>query len=204
MASEKRGVRVAVVGPKSFSDYDKMKQVLDTSLTENALLISGGAPGADSLVERYALETNRRIHVITADWEQHGPRAEFIRNQEIVDHASMIIAFHDGTSRGTKHTIELAKKQGIPVHIIPFKSKEQTKESAHYSDKPLTEKQQAFIHKYGSKDAIHSLESGDNRTARIHLEITFDKLTKERELNMPSARSRETTKSHSRSSGPER
>ena len=173
---------------------------------------SGGAPGADSLVERYAVERNRPIHVIAADWEQHGPRAGFIRNRDIVDHASMVIAFHDGISVGTKNTIDLAKTDGIPVHVVSFKTQEQTKANAYYSDKPMSEKQVAFLRKHGSKTAVEMLNRGDNRKARIYLDITFDKVRKEKETeqNGPALQTSKqdisnhrTEKSPAKSSGPE-
>ena len=36
-----------------------------------------------------------------------------------------VIAFWNGESRGTKFTIEQAKKKGIPVYIYYYKSKKQ-------------------------------------------------------------------------------
>jgi len=43
-----------------------------------------------------------------------------------VEHSDVIIAFWDGTSRGTKNTIEVAKMKGKPVKIISFVPEEIT------------------------------------------------------------------------------
>lgn len=207
MASEKRGVYVAVVGSKSFADYDKMKTVLDATLTKNAILISGGAAGADSLAEKYAIERGRDIKVIMPDWDNEGPSAGFKRNKDIVENASIVVAFHDGQSKGTRNTIDLAKQDGIPVHIVPFNAKEQTKAPAYYSDKPLTEKQKDILNKYGSDDAKKCVQTGDNRRARIHIEILVESWQKERDkTQLPKNEKTETNtpKTPSKDSGPDR
>lgn len=179
LSSETGGLRVAVTGSKNFTDYEKMKEVLDQFLTPNALLISGGNPGADALVERYAIERNRTIHVIAPDWDQHGNQAGFIRNREIVDRASMLVAFHDGVSKETKYVIDLIRSEGRPCLVVEDKNMDKTKYSPYYSDKPLTEKQEAFLREKGTEAAVRTLEVGDYRAARIHLDITFDRVKKE-------------------------
>jgi len=179
LSSETGGLRVAVTGSRNFTDYEKMKEVLDQFLTPNALLISGGNPGADALVERYAIERNRTIHVIAPDWDQHGNQAGFIRDREIVDHASMLVAFHDGVSKETKHVIDLIRSEGRPCLVVEDKNPDKTRCPPYYSDKPLTEKQEAFLRENGTEAAVRTLEAGDYRAARIHLDITFDRIRKE-------------------------
>ena len=46
--------------------------------------------------------------------------AGVIRNRQIVDHCDQVIAFWDGKSRGTKSSIDYAKKLGKPVLIVSF------------------------------------------------------------------------------------
>jgi hypothetical protein len=52
------------------------------------------------------------------DWDKHGKAAGFIRNQEIVDNCDFVVAFWDGASRGTKDTIDRARKAKISTLII--------------------------------------------------------------------------------------
>ena len=114
------GPVIAVVGSRDFYDYPLLKETLDTLLTRSATLISGGASGADALAEKYAREHGRTIEVIAPDWKTHGPSAGFRRNREIVEKATRVIAFWDGSSRGTAHVIDLARAEGKSVHIVRF------------------------------------------------------------------------------------
>jgi predicted Rossmann fold nucleotide-binding protein DprA/Smf involved in DNA uptake len=45
-------MKVAVIGSRSFNDYEKLKDTL--SKISISLLVSGGANGADKLGEQYA------------------------------------------------------------------------------------------------------------------------------------------------------
>jgi hypothetical protein len=109
-------MKVAVIGSRSFTDYEKMCQVLDQyHITE---IISGGAKGADSLAGRYATEHKLLLTESLPDWFRYGRAAGMIRNSEIVIAAEIVIAFWDGTSRGTADSIKKARKFNKKVHII--------------------------------------------------------------------------------------
>ena len=41
------------------------------------------------------------------------------RNRYMVDHASLLIAVHDGQSGGTRRTIEYAMRRGLDVVDMP-------------------------------------------------------------------------------------
>jgi len=43
-----------------------------------------------------------------------------VRNYQIVDAAEQVVAFWDGKSRGTAHSLEYARKKGKPVRIVAF------------------------------------------------------------------------------------
>ncbi len=55
---------------------------------------------------------------LVKDWLNLGKRAGYVRNTDIVKNSDMIIAFWDGNSKGTKHTIGLAQKMGKECKII--------------------------------------------------------------------------------------
>jgi predicted Rossmann fold nucleotide-binding protein DprA/Smf involved in DNA uptake len=112
------GVKVGVVGSRNFDDYERMSQVLsDYDITT---IVSGGAKGADSLAERYAKEKGIKLIVFKAEWDKYGRQAGFIRNRDIVSGSDMIIAFWDGQSRGTQHTISVATKRGKEAVVVDF------------------------------------------------------------------------------------
>ena len=84
------------------------------------VIISGGARGADTLAERYAKEANYKLEVFKADWTKHGKQAGFIRNGYIITAADAVVAFWDGTSRGTLDTINKAKALNLPLFICNY------------------------------------------------------------------------------------
>ena len=61
--------RIAVIGSRDFDDYGKLESVLESHLP--AVLVSGGAKGADALAERLAQERGLTIDVIPADWKRY-------------------------------------------------------------------------------------------------------------------------------------
>lgn len=108
----------AVIGSRTFEDYNIMKAILkDKGLTG---IISGGAKGADRFAERYAQEIGLPIEIIKPEWEKYGRAAGVMRNKEIVNKADIIFAFWDGKSKGTKSSIDFAEKIRKKVEIIYY------------------------------------------------------------------------------------
>jgi len=101
---------LAVVGSRDITDYDLVKNVLD--ILEFDEIVSGGAIGVDSLAKRYAIENNIPIKVFLPDWNSYGKQAGFIRNIDIVSYCDKLVSFWNGKSPGTKHSIDIAIKQG--------------------------------------------------------------------------------------------
>ncbi len=106
-------MKLAVVGSRSFNDYDCLSKELDYIRKKQniTLIVSGGANGADRLAEQYAREHNIEILILKAEWDKHGKRAGYIRNVEIWNNSDFGIAFWDGKSKGTQHSFEIAKNQ---------------------------------------------------------------------------------------------
>ncbi len=86
-------------------------------LPQDTVIVSGGARGVD----RTAVEEAERCHLLTdvhyAEWQRLGHRAGFERNKLIVEEADEVVAFWDGASHGTLHTIKLARAAGKPVTV---------------------------------------------------------------------------------------
>ena len=118
--------KVVIAGGRDFSDYDLLKKWCDYYLEkriqsgEQIVIISGGARGADTLGEQYATEKGFTVDKHPADWNKNGKAAGYIRNKEMVDIADAVIAFWDGKSKGTSHTINLAESKGIPCKVINY------------------------------------------------------------------------------------
>lgn len=123
-----KGRQVVITGSRSFSDRGAIERTL-VQLPPYSVVISGGARGADSLAHEVAKELGFRTQVMEADWDRYGHSAGFRRNLEMLDtDPHFVIAFWDGRSSGTAHTIEHAKERGIPVHLV--KSRSNSKESS--------------------------------------------------------------------------
>jgi hypothetical protein len=113
-------IKIGVVGSRSFNDYKLVKDTLDPYKGKVWLIVSGGARGADSLGEKWANENWVKTLIHRPDWDKHGKAAGFIRNKQIVDDSDLIIAFWDSLSKGTEHTIRIAREAGKVVKIIYF------------------------------------------------------------------------------------
>ena len=110
--------RVLVAGSRSWQNLHKIRMRL-LRLPATATIVHGGAPGADRAAGWLAEDFGFQVEEHPADWEKHGKRAGFLRNVEMLDSGvDLVLAFWDGESRGTKHTIDEARKRGIPVEIV--------------------------------------------------------------------------------------
>ena len=113
-------MKLGVVGSRNFNDYTLMKKYLDKIHTVEPItcIVSGGAQGADKLSEKWAKEYNIGTKIFIPDWKRFNKAAGYIRNADIVKEADKIIAFWNGKSKGTKHTIDICKKEGKKCKII--------------------------------------------------------------------------------------
>ena len=106
-------MQVAVIGSRNLSiDLEKY---IPKNTTE---IISGGAVGIDTLAELYAVSKKLPIKIYKPEYNRYGKAAPIIRNKLIVDDADMVIAIWDGHSRGTKFSIDYAKKKGKPIKVV--------------------------------------------------------------------------------------
>lgn len=119
-------IKVIIAGTRDFNDYAFLKKNLDYFLqginpnNEEIEIVSGNARGADKLGERYAKEHNLPVKLFPANWDKYGKRAGYLRNQEMANYSDMLIAFWDEKSKGTKHMIDIAKKQGLTVIVVGY------------------------------------------------------------------------------------
>lgn len=84
-------------------------------------IVSGGAKGIDTCAAEYAKSHNLRLIEFLPDYKKHGRRAPIIRNADIVNECDYLLAFWDGKSRGTKNSIDNAKKQHKPTKVYIMK-----------------------------------------------------------------------------------
>jgi hypothetical protein len=82
------------------------------------VVLEGEAPGADRIGRLVAEYLGFTVRKFPADWKRYGRRAGILRNLEMLDETpDVVVAFQLRGSRGTQHTIDEARRRGIPVEV---------------------------------------------------------------------------------------
>jgi predicted Rossmann-fold nucleotide-binding protein len=114
-------MRVLVCGGRHFGDQRRLYAVLDQLHAERgfALVIAGGARGADTLAEEWAKAVALPCRVLLADWAGLSRKAGRIRNEQMLSQGQphLVVAFPGG--RGTAHMVGIARAAGLEVIEIP-------------------------------------------------------------------------------------
>lgn len=99
--------------------YDGQGNFVDW-LVDGWVIVHGACPtGADAIADDFATTSWMAVERHPADWKKYGRRAGFLRNAEMVElGADICLAFQRNKSKGTQHTIDLARKAGIPVRLF--------------------------------------------------------------------------------------
>ena len=113
-------MKLLIVGSRSIGKFDLSKYIP----SETELIISGGAKGMDYIAEEYA--DNHRIFklILLPKYELYGKAAPIKRNEEMVEIADQVLVVWDGISKGTRATIEYAKKKNKPLTLLMVSPKE--------------------------------------------------------------------------------
>jgi len=117
--------KLIVAGGRDFTDYAKasnsINELANGELAPYAVaIVSGMARGADAIGAEFARNNNVVLYEFPANWDVHGKRAGFIRNEEMGRFSDGLLAFWDGQSRGTKHMIEFMKRLNKPVFVVNY------------------------------------------------------------------------------------
>lgn len=115
-------MKVVIAGGRDFSNWEAFHDwmALIPAWLYITEVVSGGAAGADTLGEQYAIRYNIPLKIFPADWEKHKRAAGPIRNAHMAEYGDALIAFWDGKSRGTKNMIENMKKRDKHVVLIRY------------------------------------------------------------------------------------
>jgi len=121
-----RPLRILVCGGRDFADYRLLAKTLDAMTIDEGdmlprrgtVIIHGGAPGADSLADQWAVVNWTKFEEYRADWAKHGRRAGPIRNSEMLKKGrpDIVVAFPGG--RGTADMVAKARAAGVEVRKV--------------------------------------------------------------------------------------
>ncbi|MHB8510454.1 MAG: hypothetical protein ACYDGR_17735 [Candidatus Dormibacteria bacterium] len=110
-------MKVAIVGSRHFPELERVREFVRT-LPAGATIITGGASGVDAAAEKAARDAGLGVRKLPPRLEEStDPGAAGARNQRLVDGATVLVAFWDGESLGTRGTIDRALSSGREVHV---------------------------------------------------------------------------------------
>lgn len=118
-------MRTIIAGSRTITGYAVVCEAIAASGFIITEVVSGAARGVDRMGERWAAEHGVPLHSAPADWDTHGRRAGYLRNEEMAEYASQdpdgpgqLIAVRENNSRGTTHMIDLARQYGLDVYVV--------------------------------------------------------------------------------------
>lgn len=109
---------VLCCGSRNWKEWFTIKRTLYRMMLAIGFfrVLHGGARGVDSYAGAMARLLNLDVKAMPANWRKHGKAAGMIRNTEMLEREpDYVIAFWDGSSRGTLDTIFKA----VNIYRIP-------------------------------------------------------------------------------------
>ena len=119
--------KVIIAGSRGFSNYKLLREQCNKFLrekrkTSNIIIVSGHARGADTLGEKYAQDEGFALEIYPAQWKKLGKQAGYRRNEQMAEVADALIAFWDGSSKGTKHMIDIMNEKNLLVRVVEYEA----------------------------------------------------------------------------------
>ncbi len=90
--------KAIIAGGRTYKLDERDYEILDAihNVYKIEAVLSGGAKGADSGGESWAVQNDIYVEQFFPDWDKHGRAAGPIRNQEMADLANLAIVFPGG------------------------------------------------------------------------------------------------------------
>jgi hypothetical protein len=121
-------MKVIIAGGRDINEYQHVCDAMEAALlvldppTE---VVSGQAPGVDTLGEQWAAERGIPVRPFPANWypapgrldRAAGPK----RNQRMAEYADALVAVWDGKSRGTADMIRQATARFGPTRVVVWR-----------------------------------------------------------------------------------
>jgi hypothetical protein len=118
-------MKLIIAGSRSFSDMDYMLNSLNSLIDSGDLpsekeweVVCGEARGADMFGAILANQNGIPIINFPAQWKTYGKSAGYRRNVAMGEYADAAVVFWDGSSKGTKHMIDIMKSLKKPYFVF--------------------------------------------------------------------------------------
>lgn len=113
-------MKLVVAGSRNWEDkeavYTAIYSVHRTiPITE---IVSGGCKGVDTIAEEWAFDNKVPVTRFPAKWEEYGPAAGPIRNDEMALYADAALVLRFTVSKGSENMVERANMHCIPCWEI--------------------------------------------------------------------------------------
>ncbi len=107
-------MKLAVIGSRGLIVHD-LENYLPKEVTE---IVSGGAKGIDTCARAYAKANGIKLTEFLPEYEKYGRSAPLKRNIQIIDYADEVLAFWDGSSKGTNFVIQTCRKRQKKITVL--------------------------------------------------------------------------------------
>jgi hypothetical protein len=102
-------------GSRNWTDRTPIRLDIER-LPDDAIVLEGGARGADRIAREEALRRGLHVATIPPLWDHYGKSAGPRRNTAMLKIATEVYAYTLGTP-GTNHMIAIAQREGTSVHV---------------------------------------------------------------------------------------
>lgn len=120
-------MKLLIAGSRSLEGHletplEAIEAIIKERQIKPTTILSGMAKGPDYWGYRYGKFRNIPVEKFIPDWDEHGKKAGFLRNLELVNAADYAIIFLNKTvkSNGTRHTIGLLKEAQKPFTLMAY------------------------------------------------------------------------------------
>lgn len=131
-------MKIIIAGSRRIDSYEIVAAAVEKALkhwrmtiSDVTEVVSGCAPGADSLGEAWALKHDIPLKLMPANWDMHGRSAGPIRNHAMASYADALVAVWNGRSPGTENMISKAVTMALPVYVQVWEAGEFTTEISY-------------------------------------------------------------------------
>ncbi len=110
-------MKTIIAGSRKGFTYEDVVACMKKITWKPTEIVSGHCDGVDTFGEKWAKVRKIPVRLFHADWAATGKQAGPQRNCRMAQYADAAVILWDGESKGTKHMISEARKQGLTIYL---------------------------------------------------------------------------------------